>query len=186
MSEEMLAALDEVYGQANRLVAGVASEQWSAPTPCDEWDVRALVNHMVGTSKVLHASASRTAPSATPDDEHLGDDPVSAFRVQGDQTLAAWRRPGALEGEVDKPVEMPAVAALGVNITDLGTHCWDLATATGQSLGLSDGTIEIIDQWNHILVTDDVRAWGGFGEILEPSSDAQLDRMLAYVGRSSG
>ncbi|MDH3705059.1 MAG: TIGR03086 family metal-binding protein [Acidimicrobiia bacterium] len=186
MSEEMLSALDEVYTEANRLVAAIDDDQWAASTPCTEWDVRALVNHMMVTSKVLAASARRQAPSADAEADHLGDDPTGSFAAQGADTLAAWRGQGALDGMVEVPVEMPAVAALGVNILDVGTHVWDLATATGQPFGLSDTTIGIIDEWNHNVVSDEVRAGGGFGEVLEPASGDRLSTMLAFVGRSTG
>jgi hypothetical protein len=46
-----------------------------------------------------------------------------------------------------------------------------------------DETITLIDDWNHRVVSDDVRAGGGFGTILEPADDGPLTTMLAFVGR---
>lgn len=183
MSTEMLSALDEINRSANRLVGSVSADQWEAPTPCTEWSVRNLVNHMTGTTKLIGASAARTEPTDPPDADHLGDAPVAAFAAATEATSSAWRSDGALDGMVSVPAEMPAVACLGVNIIDIGTHCWDLATAIGGDLGLSDDTIALIDQWNHQIVSDDVRAGGGFGTILQPADDGRLTTMLAFVGR---
>jgi uncharacterized protein (TIGR03086 family) len=184
MSAEMLDALDRVYANANRLVAGVAGDQWGRPTPCSEWDVRQLVNHMTGTSKVGAAAASRgSRPS---DDDHLGDDPVGAFAAAARATQLAWRAEGATEGQVSVPADMPAVAALGVTILDIGTHSWDLATATGQDHGLDEPTIALIDQWNHRVISDEVRAGRGFGDDLGPQGDDPLANMLAFAGRKAG
>lgn len=183
MSDEMLDALDQVYANASRLVAGVGADQWTEATPCSEWNVTELVNHMTGTTNLLYATASRSEPSGPADDDNLGDDPVGSFAAAAVRTTAAWREPGATDGMVSVPAEMPAMAALGVNILDIGTHSWDLATATGQDHGLTPELIALIDQWNRQVVSDDVRAGGGFGAELEPASDEPLTTMLAYVGR---
>ncbi len=180
MSDEMLGALDEIYANANRLVGSVRDDQWDDKTPCSEWNVRDLVQHMSGTSGVCYAAATRT--DMNPDAEP-GDDPVADFAAASAAAASAWRGEGALDGMVSVPADMPAVAALGVNIIDIGTHVWDLASALDQDHGLSAEIVAMIDQWNHNVVSDDVRAGGGFGEILEPTSDADLAAMLAFVGR---
>jgi uncharacterized protein (TIGR03086 family) len=183
MSTEMLDALDQVYANANRLVGGIGGKQWDLPTPCTEWNVRQLVNHMAGTSKVCHAAATRESMSSG--DDHLGDDPVGAFVAAAHETQRAWRQEGAIEGEVSVPAQMPAVAALAVNILDIGVHAWDLAIATGQDHGLDAATIELIDQWNRRIVDDGIRAGGGFGQDLGPQGGDQLTDMLAFVGRKA-
>ena len=134
MSDEMLGALDEIYANANRLVGSVRDDQWDDKTPCSEWNVRDLVQHMSGTSGVCYAAATRTEmdPNAEP-----GDDPVTEFAAASAAASAAWRGEDALEGMVSVPADMPAIAALGVNIIDIGTHVWDLATALDQDHGLS-------------------------------------------------
>ena len=182
MSEEMLTALEEVNANAYRLIDSVGESQWSSPTPCTEWTVRELVNHMTGTTKFIGASASRSEPDSPPDADHVGDDPAAAFLAASKVTAAAWRTEGALDGMVSIPAEMPAIASLGVNIIDIGTHCWDLARALDVDHGLSAETIALIDQWNRQVITDDVRSGGGFGQALDSDGDA-LTTMLAFVGR---
>lgn len=178
---DMLDTLDHIYGNANRLVAGVG-DKWDASTPCTEWNVRELVNHMAGTTKAMTASASRSQPGEG--DDHLGDDPVGSFAAAAAGASAAWRADGALDGNVQIPFEMPAAVALSINVLDLGTHVWDLATATGQDHGLSAEAVAAIDQANRMVVSDEVRSGGGFGEDLGNKDDA-LANMLAFVGRTA-
>jgi uncharacterized protein (TIGR03086 family) len=182
MSEEMLDTLDEVYSNANRLVAGVRGDQWEDKTPCTEWNVRDLVEHMTGTSRLLKASATRTEVDTR---TGSGEDPVADFSAASAAAASAWRTDGAVEGMVSVPADMPAVAALGVNILDIGIHSWDLAVATDQDHGLSPETISLIDEWSHRVLTDEVRAGGGFGAELEPAANDDLTTMLAFVGRKS-
>ena len=183
MSSEMLTALDRINANAERLIGSVSAEQWDGSTPCREWTVRDLVNHMTGTTTFLGAAAARRTPDGPPDADHLGDDPLGSFSAAAAATTAAWRSEGALEGMVSIPVEMPAVACLGVNIIDTGTHCWDLATAIGADVGLSADLVAMIDQWNRQIVSDEVRSGGGFGSAVEPGDDSALSSMLAFVGR---
>ena len=183
MSEQLLDQLDAVYANARRLVAGVGDDQWDTSTPCTEWNVRQLVNHMGFTARVLTASAGREAPTFAPDDDHVGDDPVAGFDRLATASSAAWRAPGALDGMVQVPADMPAVAALSANVLDIGIHCWDLATATGQEHGLTSEQIAVIDEADHMLINADVRAGGGFGEDLAPADSDALTKMLAFVGR---
>ncbi len=181
----MLRALTEIYANANRLVATVGADQWSNATPCTEWSTRDLVNHMAGTSAFFVASAGRTEPTTSSETDHLGDDPVANFAAGTSATIAAWSADGALEGDVTIPGPMPAVVALGINILDIGTHCWDLARSIGEEAGLTDDHVRLIDHWNRKVVTDEVRAGGGFGAALDPAGDGHLRDMLAFVGRTA-
>lgn len=181
----MLDALDSIYANANRLIGEIGSDadRWSAKTPCTEWNVRDLVEHMVGTSTFLIAAATKSDPADGQSSDDADPNLAEAFAAAASASSAAWRSDGALVGMVSVPVEMPAIAALGVNIIDIGTHCWDLAEAIGADHGLSASTVATIDYWNRQVVTDEVRSGGGFGTVLEPSTDDQMTAMLAFVGR---
>ena len=183
MSDHLLDTLDAIYANADRLVANVADGRWTDPTPCTEWNVHDLVNHMGYTSRVFVASASRSVPDFDAADDHLGSDRAAGFSARAAATVAAWRADGAAEGTVHVPVEIPAEVAISINILDIGIHSWDLATATGQDHGLTEEQIALIDRTDRMVVTDELRAGGGFGEILEPADDRPLTEMLAFMGR---
>lgn len=183
MSNEMLANLTAVQANARRLVDGVAADQWDAPTPCSEWNVRQLVNHMGFTNRILGGAAIGQAPTYGPDDDHVGSDAAAGFAERSASNEQAWRSEGALDGMVGVPFEMPSTAALTVNVLDIGIHCWDLATATNQDHGLSADLIAAIDAGDRAVINADIRASGGFGEELQPGGDGALTSMLAFVGR---
>ena len=180
---DLIDTLDAIYANADRLVANVADDQWDAPTPCTEWSVQDLVNHMGYTSRIFVASASRTAPDFDAADDHLGADRAAGFASRAGATMAAWRSEGAAEGMVAIPAEVPADVAMSINILDIGIHSWDIAVATGQEHGLTDDQIGLIDHTDRMVVTEELRAGGGFGEILQPADDRPLTEMLAFMGR---
>lgn len=184
-AQDLLSIFEGVAANANRLAAKVGDDQWSSDTPCSEWNTRQLVNHMAGTCNFFVASAGRVAPAGTPDDDHVGDDPVGGLATATANVVAAWHAEGALEGMVTAPGDMPAVVALGINLLDVGTHCWDLAQSIGEDHGLTAEQIGAIDHWNRAVINDEVRSGGGFGDPIEVDDDSSLVQMLAFVGRKA-
>jgi uncharacterized protein (TIGR03086 family) len=184
-STDLVAAMAAVNDNAARLIGQIGADQWDDKTPCTEWNVRDLVNHMVGTTRFFQASASRTAPPAPAEGDQLGDDPVATFQAAAEATMAAWTSPGATEGSVEVPAEMPAAAALGINLLDTGTHCWDLAQAIGVDHGLTDEQTALIDRCSRQTVTDEVRGYAGFGANLDDGSADGFVATLAFLGRSA-
>lgn len=139
---------------AGELIAGVREDQWSSPTPCTEWNVRMLVDHLVAGNQI-YARVLSGEPLPPPETmaqframDHLGDDPLGAFRQAGAQLLDAFRQPGVLERVFEVPVGgarglmMPGFFALHLRIGDTLVHGWDLARATGQPARLPNDIAE--------------------------------------------
>jgi uncharacterized protein (TIGR03086 family) len=115
------------------------------PTPCTDWTVRQLVNHVVGgnrlTTRVLRGKPLPPLEQLgrRGNDDQLGDDPAAAFRVSADELLAALRVPGALERPYTLPVgTLPGPAVVHLRTVETLVHGWDLAQATGQQVPFSD------------------------------------------------
>lgn len=117
-------------------VAGVDDEQWDRPTPCSEWDVRALVNHNAAENRwarELMAGATVEDVGDRYEGDVLGGDPVAGFAASADAAREAFEDDDALERTVHLSFgEVPGGMYLGQRITDLLVHGWDLAVATGQ------------------------------------------------------
>src|SRR5438067_13078999 len=94
---ELVDALDRSFDHAHTVIAGVRPDQYSDPTPCEEWTVRDLLGHVVGVVTVMGVAASGADPSLRPNDIELSDDPAAQFRTAADTALAGWRRPGAMD-----------------------------------------------------------------------------------------
>jgi uncharacterized protein (TIGR03086 family) len=171
--------LIDFYGRAstwtNEKVAGAAT-QLEARTPCDDWDVRTLLDHMLETQRYFLGAArgeDASPPSPTPP-SLITDDPAADFeRTRGDM-LHAFGEPGV----VDK-----TGPALGIAFSDQLLHGWDLARATGQNAtmpeGLPDAAYEVI----HGRFTDDERKGVFKPEVALPADASAQDRLLAYTGR---
>jgi uncharacterized protein (TIGR03086 family) len=169
----------ELYGRASEWTlakVGGASEKLDAPTPCDEWDVRELLNHMLDTQHYFAGSARGedvALPSPTPPDL-LGSDPVADFERAREETLQTFREPGVVE---------KTGPALGIAFTDQLLHGWDLAKATGQDTTMPTGLPEMAYEMIHGRFTDEQRKGTFKPEIpVDPEASAQ-DKLLAYTGR---
>ncbi len=138
---DLLAALDRALAGAGRLIAGIDARQWSAPTPCTEWDVRTLVTH-VTSGMLTFAALVRGEPR--PDGAgYLADDPVAAYRAAAATMRAAFAAPGALDRIYQSPIgPAPGSVLVHLRITELLVHGWDLARATGQPPALPEDLAE--------------------------------------------
>lgn len=185
---DLIAALDEVGNEFGRLVDGTAPEQLDADTPCTEFTVRDLINHVTGGATMF---ASAFENGAVPDDElarimgdMVGDDPSAAYATASARVQAAYHAPGALDGMVTLPFgEMPRQAALGIAVFDVAVHGWDLAQATGQELQLSEDLAEEILVLGRAMGLEQYRGMMFAEEIIVIETAPAWDRVAAYSGR---
>ena len=186
---DSVAMLQRVVDQTTELVDATTEADLSKPTPCTEWTVRDLINHITGGSTMFAMSAES---GSVPDDmvgqlmggDNLGDDYKGAFKTATTRAMAAFEQPGVLEKIVKLPFgEMPASIALNIAIFDVATHACDIAKATGKSVAdqeLMEQALEIGKQ----MIGPELRGPGIFDEA-QPSDDAASasDRLLAFAGR---
>ena len=180
-----IALLEQVYDHAEGVLAQIGPDQHELPTPCTEWNVHELANHMIGG---IHFIASAVAgdelPAGDPPDFAASEDPAKELRMAAERSLAVWRTDGALDGTVDLgPVELPAQAALGINQVDTLTHSWDLCVALGIDRSIDPELAEAVLAIAQMVTTDENR-----GDRLAPAvpiaDDAPAhDRLAAFLGR---
>lgn len=154
-----------------------AVAQPGAATPCDQWDVRTLLNHMLETQHYFLGAAQGKdvpPPGPTPLDV-LSADPVADFAQVRDQMIEAYCQPDVME---------KAGPSLGIAFADQLLHGWDLAMATGQDSAMPDDLAEAAYATIHGRFTDEQRKGVFKPEItVGPDATAQ-DRLLAYTGRN--
>ena len=142
--------LTEAADAAARVVSGVSPEQFDGPTPCTDWDVRALMNHLIlWTSYSLErrAHGESVSEELMSTDFAAAPDFAAAYRAQLDRALAAWADPAAWDRKLDvmgTPMASADVAAM--NLMDMVLHAWDLAVATGQAYSLPGAAAEAVAQ----------------------------------------
>ena len=183
-------ALQRACDLADQVVSGVRLDQLDDATPCDEWDVRALLEHMVASTDFFADAAEHGVVADDRDwPEYEPAELQPAHRDQVRRLMRAYRAPGVM----DRPMTIlagPSTAAfcLTVAISERLVHAWDLATATGQEIG-EDGTAlaaALLGEPDYLAVNDEVRQGDPppFGPEVEidPGADA-LDRLAALLGR---
>jgi uncharacterized protein (TIGR03086 family) len=182
------APLVEQLGRASDTVGGLISNiragQWSAPTPCPDWTVRQLVNHLIGMNRVFSALLADQPPPPRPSADHVEDDPVGAYRGSAAALQAAFGRPGVLERTYRGPLGTATGAQrLQIRLYDLLAHGWDLAQATGQPADLPEDLAERSLAFARTQLTEQARA-GRFGPAQIVSEQAPaIERLVAFLGR---
>ncbi|MBD0689883.1 TIGR03086 family protein [Streptomyces sp. CBMA123] len=178
--------IERAAATAGVLIAGIGPAQWKLPTPCADWDVTALVNHLVGGINLYVGRLTGTDPGRAHEDDWLGDDPVAAYRAAAAADLAAWRRPGALDRTVTIALgELPGEFAATVHLTELAVHGADIAVATGQEKLLDTELLTGLLAAIQGLGVDPYRVPGIFGPKAPVPEDAPVHlRLLAHLGRT--
>jgi uncharacterized protein (TIGR03086 family) len=170
-----------------KLVHDVPADGWGSPTPCTEWDVRALVHHLVGeVAWVLPLLGGKSVADVGDDlsGDLLGDDPVASWDAGAGEALAAVNAGGAME----RVIHLTRRDVSGANYTfevfnDLAIHGWDLARAIGGDETIDDDMVAIIDERTRPMIAE-LKASGSYGDDVVPpeGADAQT-RLLAMFGR---
>jgi uncharacterized protein (TIGR03086 family) len=169
------------------VVTGTKPEQFDDPTPCTEWSVRDLLNHIIGEYISFAAGAEGRKVEMSDGTDHVTEDHVGAYERAARYVLAAVKEPGALEKKFTLPSgDTPGSLVLGLVITDTVVHGWDLAKATGQEIKIDEDAAESAYQMTSEMMAPKGQYPRGesFGDPVEVSDDASpSDKLLAYLGR---
>jgi uncharacterized protein (TIGR03086 family) len=119
------------------VIASVRPDQLNLSSPCVEYDVKGLMAHLVF---VLHRVAAlgrgdeAFAPNSMADAVIEHDDWVADWKAAAAQVDAAWADDAKLESTVVLPwATMTGAEMLGMYVSEITTHTWDVAKATGQN-----------------------------------------------------
>lgn len=161
------------------VVAAITPDQLDSPTPCADFTVRGVLEHMIRGAAALTA-AYRGVPPAEPD---LADPLASFGPVLGD-LVAAIAAPGALDRTIQAPFgELPGDVFARFVVLDGLVHGWDLATATGQPYEPPDELVAAASRFAHETI-DPLRDGDTFAEAVEPAAGASpIERLANYTGR---
>jgi uncharacterized protein (TIGR03086 family) len=171
------------------ILAMVQAADLDRPTPCASWNVKDVVNHVVGGAGFFAELAEKGAVTDRGDDaDCTAADFAAAFRREAERLVAAFRAPEAMTKPMKMPFgELPGSVCVWIAAGDIFTHGWDLAKATGQPTDLEpDVAVRLLAQIEPIL-PDDMRGpdtEAAFGPRVEiPNSAPAADRLAAFEGR---
>lgn len=186
--DEILRTHDEALALFGARVHAVRDDQWDGPTPCTDWSVRELVNHLAAEQlwvpRLVRDGASITDVGSEYDGDVLGDDPVGAWDRAAVAAVAAFAERGAL----NRPVQLSygsqrAGAYCTQMMADAVVHSWDLSRAIGAEERMPDhlatAALREVEPY-----APGLSASGLFAPAVEPPADAEvLTRLLCLLGR---
>lgn len=139
---ELLEAHGKALAGFDAAVGQITGEDWAKPTPCREWTVRDLVNHLVYEQLWVPELLSGMSVAEIGDKyegDVLGDDPVGRWRSTSRAAREAWLAAGSLEGDVLLSRGAVSKVQYVLEMTlDLAVHSWDLARGLGVESPLAD------------------------------------------------
>ncbi len=174
-----LTQLQQLGPHLGGVVAAITPDQLDERTPCADFTVRGVLEHMIGGATAF-AAAFRGATPAEPD----LSDPLGTFHgVLGD-LVDAISSPGALDRTVAAPFgDVPGETFARFVVLDGLVHGWDMAVATGQAYDPPAELVAAADAFAHGAL-DPLRDGQTFADAVEPASDATpIERLAAYTGR---
>ncbi|MEU8419737.1 TIGR03086 family metal-binding protein [Micromonospora sp. NPDC048835] len=169
------------------VVRGIADDQLDLPTPCRDYVVRDLLNHLFEVVINFQGLAAKQPAEWAEKPDHLGDGWRNRFGVETDRLVAAWSDPSTLEG-LSPGMGMPQTVVGGMALLDLTVHGWDLAVATDQPYHPAPEAVAEL----HGLVEQlgpTARKMGVFADPVPtltttPDLASDLTRLLTQTGRT--
>jgi uncharacterized protein (TIGR03086 family) len=174
-----LSQFEELGPVLGGVIAGIGPDQLDLPTPCDEFTVRGVLEHMIGGATTFAAAYRGDAPA-----EPSTEDPILAIQTALGDLGASITTPGALDRTIDAPfgaVDGDSFARFIV--LDGLVHGWDMAIATGQAYNPPPELVADADAFARQMV-DGLRDSPAFGPaVAAPSGCTPIEALAAYTGR---
>lgn len=183
-AEDAVAAM-AIFGN---VLNQVDDEHLQLDTPCEGWDVEALISHVVlGDAAVPLLFNGEPLPSTMAiDTSILGPNPMATWRGTAIAAIEAFRAPGAMDQIVQHPIgDRPGAVVARFRLVDLLGHSWDMATAIGVTADLPEPLCDAALEFLFPMV-DELRESQVFGPAVEPPEDSSAAvRLLALLGRTA-
>jgi len=176
--------IDRATAFASEKVSGVQPGDLGSPTPCAEFDVRALLNHMIGGLGMLTTAASG-GEAEMPQGDQFGDDPGAVYEERRRALLSAVSSDGALDRDWVMPFGTMSGALMAqIAFMEHVTHGWDVAKATGQNTAVPP--VLVTECWEVVTPMDAMlRMPGVCGPPISVADDASpQDKLVAFLGRN--
>ena len=183
---DLVEMFDRAVHQFGARVSAVG-DRWRAPTPDTEWDVRALVNHVLGENlwaPPLLGGSTIAEVGNRFDGDQLGDDPGAAWIGAAELSIAAVRQEAVLARTVHVSFgDISGEEYVTQLVCDHVVHGWDLARALGADERLDADLVDFALAYFRPQV-DGWRAAGVFGPAVEvPDGAGPQDQLIGLTGR---
>ena len=176
-----LECAEATFAVLQHVLHGIAADDLEKQTPCREFDVASLTDHLMNSITVIGGAAGAEMPERD-QTESVERQVVLAARA----ALDAWKRRG-LDGNVAfGSNEAPAKMMAGILCLEFLVHAWDYAAAVGRDVTAPDSLSDYVMGLARTIITPQGRTNVGFDDPIEVPDDASaLDQLLAFTGRRS-
>jgi uncharacterized protein (TIGR03086 family) len=174
-----LASAEAALGVLQHALHQVSRDELSKSTPCSEYDVVQLTDHLLNSITLLGGAAGAELP-----ERDTGDSVERQVIGAARPALDAWHRRGLKDTVTLASNELPATFAASILSIEFLVHGWDYAAATKHPIDVADSLADYVLGLAHIVITPDGRATVGFHDpIAVPDDASALDRLIAFTGR---
>ena len=174
-----LASAEAALGALQHVLHPISRDELSKSTPCSEYDVMQLTDHLMNSITVLGGAAGAEPPERNSEDS-VERQIVGAARP----ALDAWHRRGLTDTVTVGTNEIPATFAVSILSVEFLVHGWDYATATTHPIDIAESLADYVLGLAHKVITPQGRATVGFDDPVAVPDDAPaLDRLIAFTGR---
>jgi uncharacterized protein (TIGR03086 family) len=187
MADDVLDLHRRALAEFGQRVHAVRTDQWGCPTPCKEWEVRNLVNHLVSEQlwvpPLLAGKRIGDLGDGFAAGDVLGSDPAAAWDAAAAAARAAFAEAGALERTVHLSyADRPADEYAREMIFDLVVHSWDLARGISADETVDPDLVESV--YAQIEPDTDLASSGLFDEpVPVPADSDEQTKLIAFTGR---
>ena len=174
-----LASAEAALGALQHVLHPISRDELSKSTPCSEYDVMQLTDHLMNSITLLGGAAGAEPPERNSEDS-VERQIVAAARP----ALDAWHRRGLTDTVTIGTNEIPATFAVSILSVEFLVHGWDYATATTHPIDVAESLADYVLGLAHKVITPEGRATVGFDDPVAVPDDAPaLDRLIAFTGR---
>ena len=174
-----LASAEAALGALQHVLHPISRDELSNSTPCTEYDVMQLTDHLMNSITLLGGAAGAELPERNSEDS-VERQIVGAARP----ALDAWHRRGLTDTVTIGTNEIHATFAVSILSVEFLVHGWDYATATTHPIDVAESLADYVLGLAHKVITPEGRATVGFDDPVAVPDDAPaLDRLIAFTGR---
>lgn len=166
------------------IVGHIRPDQFDLPTPCSNFTVRDVVDHMIGGAETFAPAFRGTASTLQSTD--AGTHPSARFRAAMAELLDAVQSPGAMTRTVEAPFGTVSGEVFARFVAFDGLiHGWDMATSTGQAYDPPSDVVGQVTAFAHQALVPEMRDGETFAEATTaPQGSGELARLVAFSGRT--
>ncbi|HKD99326.1 MAG TPA: TIGR03086 family metal-binding protein [Micromonosporaceae bacterium] len=189
MTGQPIELLRRAVDQMSSVIGAAGQDNADRPTPCANWDVRTLAEHVIMDVEQFTVAAAGERPDWSRPRPSVDGDWRQAFDAKAPGLLGQWSKVADFDTPVTLPIgAVPLSFVVKQQMAEFAVHAWDLARATGQQPSWDDEVAGTALAWSRTTLKPEFRGEGkAFGPAWpEPPGAEPTAALVAWFGRDPG